>query len=290
MILCAATVFAACGCSGDRDGGKNAPAPTPDQPEKTDPQPEPEPEPAAELTLRLGTYNVGVFSKSGTNTTEMVAQMMKEIGVDVLSMNELDYMNGRHNVNQIQEFALKMGNWKYNFAPALLSYRNGQYGVGIAWKPELKFVKMDKMTLAQGDGAEQRALAIVEFEDFVFLSTHLDHKSAAAQLNQAKIIDAWAEKNYGATRKPVFVCGDFNALPESATIQFMKGNWTILSPLQPTYSAKSPSKCIDYIMVYKNAADRVKTGEAKVPTVFKSGDVTVASDHLPVYVDVTISR
>ena len=39
-------------------------------------------------------------------------------------------------------------------------------------------------------------------------------------------------------------------------------------------------------MVYKNAADRVKVTGAQIPVEFNTGDVTVASDHLPVYVDV----
>ena len=79
---------------------------------------------------------------------------------------------------------------------------------------------------------------------------------------------------------------DFNALPDSATIAFLKENWTVLSPSGSTYPADRPSKCIDYIMVYKNAADRVKVTGAQIPVEFNTGDVTVASDHLPVYVDV----
>ena len=68
----------------------------------------------------------------------------------------------------------------------------------------------------------------------------------------------------------------------------MKQEWTILSPLDFTYPASAPTKCIDYIMVYRNASSRVELQSAEVPTAFKSGDVKIASDHLPVYVEVTI--
>ncbi|MBO6169516.1 MAG: endonuclease/exonuclease/phosphatase family protein [Bacteroidales bacterium] len=214
-----------------------------------------------EDTLRLATYNVGVFSKSGTNTTNMVAAMAKELGVSALSMNELDSCNTRHNVFQIKLFAEAMGGWDYTFAQAL-NYK--------------------------GDGSEQRALAVCEFRDFVFCSTHLDHTSKNAQKAQAATITDWIRKTYGNTDKPVILCGDFNALPNSETIAYMKQEWTILSPLDFTYPAKSPTKCIDYIMVYRNASSRVELHAAKVPTEFKSGDVKTASDHLPVYVDVTI--
>ncbi len=295
LLAFAAAMMVACNCSGGQPQ-KELDEPKDPDPVQTDPQPDPDPDPAQEptetepVTYRIGTYNVGVFSKSGTNTTEMVAAMMKEIGVQVLSMNELDYFNGRHNVNQIGAFASAMGGWYSLFAPALTNYQSGQYGVGVAAHPDLKVLRQATLKLAKGDGSEQRALAVVEFEPFVFASTHLDHKSATAQLDQAKTITEWMAANYGSTAKPVFLCGDFNALPTSATIQYMRENWTVISPEQPTYNAKAPSKCIDYIMVYKNAVKKVEVLDAQIPTAFKSGDVTIASDHLPVYVDVKLAE
>ena len=288
LLTAAALILAACNCSGTRinitpensqedQTGPETPE-TPDTPDTPDQE-----------TYRLGTYNVGNFNKTETNSTQMVSTMMKEIGVQALSMNELDYFNGRHNVDQIKAFAALMGGWNSFFAPAI-DYRGGKYGIGVASAPELKVVRTEALTLPKGDGSEQRALAVVEFEPFVFASTHLDHKSADAQLAQAKTIEEWVENHYGTTDKPVFLCGDFNALPESATIGFMRGNWTILSPLEPTYSAVKPSKCIDYIMVYKNAAAKVRKLDGRVCKEFYGGDVTVASDHLPVYVEVEITR
>ena len=238
-------------------------------------------------SLRLATYNVGVFSKSGTNTTGMVAAMARELGVSALSMNELDSCNTRHNVFQIKLFAEAMGGWDYTFAQAL-DYKGGGYGIGIASDPSLQLQKRFRLKLDRGDGSEQRALAVCEFRDFVFCSTHLDHKSKTAQLAQAAAITEWIKATYGNTDKPVFLCGDFNALPTSETISYMKREWTILSPFDFTYPASQPVKCIDYIMVYRNAASRVELLEAEVPVAFKSGDVRVASDHLPVYVDVKL--
>lgn len=237
--------------------------------------------------VRIGTYNVGVFDKSGFDTTEMIAAMMKELGVQVLSMNELDSCNTRHPSYQLEDFAKKMGGWGYNYGPAI-NYKGGKYGVGVAYSPEFEPIRKYSITLEKGDGAEQRALAVCEFKDFVFASTHLDHRSAEAQLAQAEILGNWASVNYGKSDKPVFVCGDFNALPDSETISLMRKNWTILSPQEFTYSAKNPSKCIDYIMVYKNAKGKVDVLEAKVCREFNSGNVAVASDHLPVYLKIRI--
>ena len=290
LLVTAFLVISACNGSGEKKpSGSDTPSQETTDPEKPDTPETPEtPEPGP-ATYRLGTYNIGNFNKTETNSTGMVADMMKEIGVQVLSMNELDYFNQRHNVNQIANFASLMGGWKSFFAPAI-SYKGGQYGIGVASAPELTVLRTEALTLAKGDGSEQRACAVVEFEPFVFASTHLDHKSKDAQLEQAKTIEDWMEKNYGASEKPVFLCGDFNALPTSETIRFMEKNWTILSPLEPTYNAINPSKCIDYIMVYKNAAAKVKKLDAKVMRTFASGNVEVASDHLPVFVDVELAR
>lgn len=234
-------------------------------------------------TLCIGTYNVGVFDKSDTNTTRMVASMMKELGVQVMGVNELDSCNARHPEFQLRDFAEAMGGWNCNFASAM-SYRGGAYGNGIASAPEYTPLRQYGIKLDKGNGSEQRSMAVSVFDDFVFCSTHLDHKSSEAQLVQVEKICAWAEVNYGDSDIPVFICGDFNALPDSETIKAMRQKWTILSPLQPTYSARNPSKCIDYIMVYKNAAKRVKLLDSGVATEFKTGDVTIASDHLPVFV------
>ena len=40
-------------------------------------------------------YNVGVFHKSGSSSLQMVSDMMKELQVDVISLNELDSVTTR---------------------------------------------------------------------------------------------------------------------------------------------------------------------------------------------------
>ena len=280
LFLCTVLLSAMC----NKAPGQELPPPdvsgNQDKPETITQEPE-------ASTLRLATYNVGVFSKSGVNTTEMVSSMIKELGAVALSMNELDSCNTRHAEFQIKEFVKAMGSWDYTYAPAL-NYKGGTYGIGIAFDPDLKIVRRFRLKLSKADGSEIRALAVCEFKDFVFCSTHLDHKSQNARLTQAGEITAWVEKTYGLSRKPVILCGDFNALPDSEPIALMKRDWTVLSPPGFTYPASAPAKCIDYIMVYKNASDRVKLLDSQIPTTFSSGDVKVASDHLPVYVDIEI--
>lgn len=268
-LLCLAVMVAACG---------------PRKNKQEDPQPPMQEDP---FTVRLAHYNVGGFFKSEFDSTPMVADMMKELGVSAVSMNELDSCTTRHPEYQLKAFAVKMGGWNCTFAPAM-AYKGGKYGIGIASSPDLEIVKQFKVSLPKGVGAELRALAVCEFERFVFCSTHLDHKSAEARLGQVEAINFWMETHYGTSVKPVILCGDFNALPESTIIKQMKEEWNIVSPDAFTYSASNPSKRIDYIMVYKNTAGKVSVLDAKVPVDFKNGDVTQASDHLPVFVEIKI--
>jgi len=238
-------------------------------------------------TYTLVTYNVGVFSKSGTNTTDMVASMMKELSPDAISLNELDSCTLRNPSFQIKEFAQKMGGWYYLFAPAI-KHQGGKYGIGIVNSPRLKILRHHYINLDKADGGEQRALAVAEFPDFVFCSTHLDHRSANAQLLQVAQIDSLVAADYGSSDKPIILCGDLNCLPDSGTIQELQKNWTIISPDAFTFSAKKPSKRIDYFLVRKSTAGHIEVKDARVCKTFESGDVAVASDHLPVMVKIKI--
>ena len=77
-----------------------------------------------------------------------------------------------------------------------------------------------------------------------------------------------------------------NAYPDSETVAELKKEWTLLSGTEYTISAKRPHACIDYVFLLNNGA-KCKVTNYEVPVEFAcGGDVTVASDHLPVLVDV----
>lgn len=246
----------------------------------TKPQELPAPE-VQEHIYRVATYNVGVFGKSGTNTTGMVAAMLREMDVQVVSLNEVDCRTARHPEDQLSDLADSLGGWRRLYAPAM-DYKGGQYGDGIVYEPHLALLSQMRLQLLKGEGAEPRALGVCEFEDFVFCTTHLDHVSTAAQLVQAKRITDYLTDTYGASGKPVILCGDLNAEPDGETIAQLKENWTILSPTGFTFPAHRPSKCIDYIMVLKSTASRLRLLDTAIVSDFTSGDVKIASDHLPV--------
>ena len=246
-------------------------------------------------TVRLMTYNVGVFDKYEASGIRLTARIVREMDPDVLVMNEVDSCAGRTgNRDQFRAFTRAARRYDGVFAPALKPFMGGAYGIAEAWKRQMEPIGTFSMVLPKGDGSEPRALVVVEYDDMVVAGTHLDHRSKAAQLEQARAITDTLMSMYSG--KPVFLCGDFNALPDSPTIEYMRENWDILSPAKTTYPDSKalpswepdddvPGKCIDYIMVLKGSAE-YEVVAADVPVTFKAGSAFEASDHLPVYVDV----
>jgi len=234
--------------------------------------------------IRLVQYNVGAFSKEIDNSIPMIAAMMKEIGADVVSVNEVDSCNTRHTNYQLADFADEMGGWNYRFSRAM-PYCGGAYGIGVIVPDEI--LGSFTINLPQGDGSEPRACCVVETKEYVFASTHLDYRSEPAMLEQAALINRVMKEKYGSARKPVFLSGDMNSTPESAVLTELSKEWDVLSCTNPTIPAKNPSECIDFILALKNGAKYEVKG-SEVMTEFKDGDVMVASDHLPVFVDVRL--
>ena len=237
--------------------------------------------------IRLMHYNVGGFFKSGSSSIDMIVSMMKEMEADVMALNEVDYLCKRSGkVDQLKDFATKMGGWNYKFAPALDPFNGGKYGVGVCASKDFTLVKSDNITLPISGGSEQRALAVMEFDKFIFCTAHLDFPDVANTAQLAKINNYFATK-YPNTTKPIFLTGDFNAKPERIVIQEALKTWKMISEKGNTASAVNPSSCIDYIFMRENGAN-VEVVKTKILRKFTTGSVTTASDHLPVFVDVKI--
>ncbi len=238
-------------------------------------------------TVRIMTYNVGTFSKFEDSSMRMVSDMVREAGIDVVSMNELDSCTVRTGgVYQLERFASLMGDWQYMFGSAM-AYDGGAYGDGLAAGKDAGLLDSWSVRLPQGDGAEPRALAVMEFRNFVVASTHLDHVSPDARMEQARMITEIMQSRYSGGDRPVFLCGDTNASPDSRVMEEFSRHWTILSPEAMTFPSDDPEICIDYIMAMKGAGD-YEVVHSAVLDEFASGNVSVASDHLPVYVEVVI--
>ena len=248
-----------------------------------------EAKPSEAKTLRLATYNVGAFRKYPTSSIDQMVKMMKELDLDAISLNELDSCNARGgaDIYQLKLFADGMGNWPYQWGQAL-DYRGGGYGVGAAVKPEHKVIDKWSIQLPKSDDSEIRALAVIETEDFVFCATHLGLSQQSRADQMARINEEIAHR-YPASDKPVFLCGDFNAEPESENIQSFLENWEQLTGTDVSFSTEKPRKCIDYIFRYRSSAP-VEVVSTNVCYEFSSARPEDASDHFPVFLEVKPAR
>ena len=212
--------------------------------------------PKADGATRLVTYNVGVFTKYiSDGSYQMIADMMTEGKADLVGISELDSCTVRTGrVFQLKKFAGLMGKeWSYEYSRAM-AYQGGAYGDGIASRE--KPVRTFAAPLPKGDGAEPRVMVVMEF---------------------------------GGSKKPVFLGGDFNARPDSPTISKLKTGWTVLTPHGAsdfTHSSQAPNKCIDYILLWNGNGAKCDVVGTKIMLDFNKGDIKRASDHIPVLVDV----
>ena len=229
-----------------------------------------------ERTLALLSYNVGVFSKFKENSIPEVAGLIRQADASLVALNELDSCNRRHATFQLQELAEAMGGWSFQFASAF-PFAGGAYGNGIVSRDRV--ISRHKVSLPQSDGSEPRSVAVVETDACVFASVHLDYVGENSQRDQVQVLNDWFGRAYAGARKPVFLCGDFNAEPGSETIRLMQENWTQLSGMDPTYSTTGPRECIDFVFAYKDAAPV----EVVSTEVLTAGTENL-SDHFPVKV------
>ncbi|MBR5661098.1 MAG: endonuclease [Bacteroidales bacterium] len=240
--------------------------------------------PKAKGVTRIVQYNVGVFSKEIENSIPMVAAMMREIGADAMSLNELDSCNTRHPNNQLADLAVAMDGWKYKFGRAM-PFREGAYGVGVTVPEDI--LESFIIPLPKGNGLEPRACVVVETPGYVLASTHLDYRDEPSIVIQAKTINETLAAKYSASKKSVFLAGDMNSTPNSAVLKELEKKWEVISCRKNTFSAENPHECIDFIMVLKDGP-KVKIVGSEVPLEFAGGEVAVASDHLPIFVDVKL--
>jgi len=226
--------------------------------------------------MALVSYNVGVFSKYADNTVPQVADVIRGADATLVALNELDSCNRRHATFQLKELADELGGWAYQFASAF-PFAGGAYGNGVVSRDRV--ISRYRVHLPKSDGSEPRSVAVVETDRCVFASVHLDYVGERSQIDQVNALNDWFKAVYTGAKKPVLLCGDFNAEPDSEAIRLMRESWTQLSGTDFTYSTKNPRKCIDYVFAWKEAAPV----EVLSSQVLTAGTETL-SDHFPVKV------
>lgn len=243
--------------------------------------------PKPDGAFRIMTYNVGAFHKyiSVMNQNiDLVSKIIKEIEADVVGINELDSMNTRHNANQVALLAKELGGWQWHFGKAI-DYQGGAYGNGVVVPKGVRIVDKYTVALPNPTSYESRGIAVVETDKYVLAASHLDHSSEDYIQIQIQAVNAWAQTRYAGCDKPVFYLGDMNSVPTSEAIKSLQTCWDVISSKENTVGTMPSTRCIDYIFHYKKSAPVKVLGSHTISRTY-CGDVSKASDHLPVYVDV----
>ena len=71
----------------------------------------------SDLTFTLVQYNVGVFNKYEESSVDVIALVARELGADVMTLNEVDSCTTRTGqVDQLAAFAAEMDGWNHHYA------------------------------------------------------------------------------------------------------------------------------------------------------------------------------
>lgn len=225
--------------------------------------------------IRFVQYNVGAFYKFMEDSSPLVASVLKDLDADVVGLNELDCLNKRHNVYQMQVFAeQRMGpEWEWHYQPAM-EYKGGTYGNGV-------MTRLGPVTGRWGDylpvdpGSEPRAFCVIETAGFVAVSAHIDNSTAQSAVLAVAGLNEAITARYGTSDKLVVLMSDTNTRKGTDAMNEMLKCWTIAGT----------DNRFDYVLVLNNRA-KYRVVSSAVISRSNAGDVSTASDHYPVYADI----
>lgn len=238
----------------------------------------------ADKSYRIMSYNIGQCTQGGNSSTKLIADVTKELSADVAVMNEV-----RAFPTDYSKIANALG-WQHYFQKAdnslgnMVTYNPSRLKkVSEAYLP-LKNIKNDVKY------NEDRVCLFVEFEDLIIVGTHLETDDFA---EHAKMITDKVKRDYAKKGKPILLCGDMNTRPFFENMINFTSEWRTLSKIDQAtlYNAEQPDNliCIDYIFLYKGGPD-VNVTKTVVCKSVNCGTITDASDHFPIYVDVTVGN
>jgi len=225
--------------------------------------------------IRLLSYNIKhCEGMDNVINYDRTASVIRSLNPDVVCLQELDSITSRCNDFQVKVLGEKLGMHGY-FGPAI-PYKGGKYGLGIL-SNEIP-VRIYHYSLP---GVEKRTFMIAEFSNYIVICTHLD-LNESNRVESVKIITQKAKE----FTKRIYLAGDFNEENKKGSVftEFSK-NWEQVSLTNNTFPTGAPTKCIDYILTFKQKKSGFKIKNANVVYNLQNVNVSSVSDHYPIYID-----
>ncbi len=223
-------------------------------------------------TLRVMSYNIRIgIGMDDTIRLSRAADVIKLADPDFVGLQEVDSVAERSGwVDQAGELGRLTGMHPI-FAPAI-ERSKGLYGIAALVKEKPLAIRNIQLPGKE----ELRTFLVLEYKDYLLCNTHFslvrDSRKESIELIRSVL------KEYD---KPAIITGDFNMRPNSEECRMMGEDWTLLSDsTKVTFRSDRPRVCLDYIWGYKGHEYTVLENVVV--------DEKMASDHLPIYLDVTI--
>ena len=242
----------------------------------------------ADKSFRIMSYNIGQCTQGSNSSTKLISDVTKELHADVVVMNEV---RSSLIFNDAETIAKNLGWEKY--------YQSAKLGMGnmITYNlDKLKtignpaYLELKKIEPSDTKYNEDRICLFMEFEDFILLGSHLQKD---AFTKHTKLITDKVKAEYAKKGKPVIFCGDMNTRPYAVELKNFTSEWRVLSRTDQStfYNPDQPDNliCIDYIFLWKGGPD-VNVTKTEVCKSVNCCTITDASDHFPIYVDVTVGN
>lgn len=228
--------------------------------------------------MRIMSYNIRIgvgtdVSPRGLTAIvpdlERTAEVIKRIDPDFVGLQEVDSVAQRSDwVDQAGELG-RMTGMHPIFAPAI-ERSEGLYGIAAL----VKELPQDIRNIQLPGEEELRTFLVLEYEDYILCNTHFSLRKPSRKESIEIIRETLKEYD-----KPAIITGDFNMRPGSEECKLMEGDWMILSDsTKVTFPANNPRVTLDYIWGLKGFEYEVLE--------YVVENEPIASDHLPIYVDV----
>jgi endonuclease/exonuclease/phosphatase family metal-dependent hydrolase len=249
-------------------------------------------QPSPGQTLRVMTYNI----QAGGGDIARVGDAIKQLAPDIAALQEVDvHWSSRSSfVDQADSLAKYLG-MQARFAdiydlPATDSSRSRrQFGVAVLSRfPITSFTNRSITRLSTQATNPTASLApgfldaTIDFHgtNIRIFNTHLDYRSDP-RVREQQVRDML--NIIGDSPLPTILFGDLNATPDAPALApllaRLNDSWSASRGPGLSYPANNPEKRIDYVLTSRHFSVR----DAHVPT-------TLASDHRPVVVDLTLEH
>lgn len=225
------------------------------------------------FNIRMGCGHDNPFrlEKGSVGYLPKCAEVIRSLDPDYVGLQEVDRNSKRAGFMDQTKVVADLSGLHGEWVEKIPEY-------GISMLSKRRPLSVEKV-LMKGK-SHTRALMICDYGDIVVANSHFP-LTGETRLMAAESVRK--ELNKWVKVKPVFFMGDLNALPDSPEMALLKKDFTVISDENtPTWPSKKPERVIDYIMVSRAHADRVRVVSRRTVAA------PHATDHSAVVVDVEI--